>query len=89
MHTQTHSPLVVPTPDQNLGITWWNNLTELHRAYWLACSRTDIPAVAWANYKRARADEYLLLLSMATKTVAVCLAAPASGPVESIPGELA
>ena len=86
MHSQ-NTPARTATPDDELGMTWWNNLTQNSRADWLRTASTFVPAEAWAYFKSNRADEYqehLGLLSPAKQTGAVGLAAPSPGPVEGI-----
>jgi len=44
-----------PNADELSGMTWWNILKPIERAYWLtkagpACSAAD----AWAAFKRSR-----------------------------------
>lgn len=40
-----------PTPDDIVGMSWWNALTPLHRAYVLSSAGTASPATAWAWFK--------------------------------------
>jgi hypothetical protein len=35
------------------GMAWWNALSESERAAALEAANTDVPAEAWARYKRA------------------------------------
>jgi hypothetical protein len=39
------------TADEQLGIAWWNGLTEEQRAYWLREANTAIVAEAWAQIR--------------------------------------
>lgn len=32
------------------GMTWWNNLTEEMRRYWLSVAGSAVPADAWLAY---------------------------------------
>lgn len=41
-----------PTPNETAGILWWNSLSEVERAAWLARAGTAVPADAWAAFKR-------------------------------------
>jgi hypothetical protein len=43
------------TADEQLGIEWWNALTEAERARWLREADTAIVAEAWAHFKAASA----------------------------------
>lgn len=36
--------------DAREGMTWWNNLTEEMRRYWLATAGSAVPADAWRAY---------------------------------------
>ena len=38
--------------DAELGMTWWNRLTERERAEWLRLADTTVPAEAWDLFKR-------------------------------------
>jgi hypothetical protein len=41
-----------PTPDETMGIEWWNGLTELERARWMqVAGNTGVAAEAWAAFK--------------------------------------
>jgi hypothetical protein len=37
--------------DAEAGMSWWNSLTALERAWWLALANSATPAEAWAAYK--------------------------------------
>ena len=39
------------TCDAELGMAWWNNLTEPERSRWLARANSAVPADAWAAFK--------------------------------------
>ncbi|BCH04936.1 hypothetical protein MesoLj131b_69350 (plasmid) [Mesorhizobium sp. 131-2-5] len=41
-----------PTPDEAVGMAWWNSLSEPDRAAWLTRAGSARPADAWAAYKR-------------------------------------
>jgi len=41
-----------PTPDETVGIVWWNSLSEVERAAWLARVGIAVPADAWAAFTR-------------------------------------
>ena len=41
-----------PTPDETMGMEWWNHLNEADRAYWLQEARSAVPAEAWAEWNR-------------------------------------
>jgi hypothetical protein len=45
-----------PTPDELAGIGWWNGLSKEARKYWLNHADTAVPAVAWAAFKLAQAE---------------------------------
>ena len=34
------------------GITWWNEMNEDCRLFWLRAAMTSVPAEAWAYYRR-------------------------------------
>ena len=34
------------------GITWWNDMSEDCRLFWLRAAMTSVPAEAWAYYRR-------------------------------------
>ncbi len=40
-----------PTPDEVLGMAWWNGLSERDRAHWLQRAGSAIAADAWALFK--------------------------------------
>jgi hypothetical protein len=41
-----------PTPDEQLGMAWWNNLTKAERAVWMSrAGHTGVAADAWAAFK--------------------------------------
>jgi hypothetical protein len=40
--------------DAELGMAWWNGLTELERAHWMEVADSAIPADAWKAWKLAR-----------------------------------
>ena len=42
----------VPSPEEQRGMNWWNQLTEDARAHWLQIAGSAIPAEAWAAYQR-------------------------------------
>jgi hypothetical protein len=42
-----------PKPDETAGMVWWNSLTEVDRADWLARAGSAVPADAWAAYKQS------------------------------------
>lgn len=41
-----------PTPDESMGMEWWNHLSEADRAAWCKRAETAVPAEAWAAFKR-------------------------------------
>jgi hypothetical protein len=45
-----------PTPDELEGLTWWRNLSDTARVYWLEVAKGTVanptPADAWAASKR-------------------------------------
>jgi len=41
-----------PTPDEALGMAWWNGLSERQRAEWLRRAGSAVVADAWAAFKR-------------------------------------
>jgi hypothetical protein len=43
---------MVAENDAELGMTWWNRLTERERAEWLRRADTAVPAEAWEAFKR-------------------------------------
>lgn len=43
-----------PTEDERIGMTWWNSLSDLERAYWLTQAQSASTAAAWEAYKRAQ-----------------------------------
>jgi hypothetical protein len=46
------------TPDDKLGVAWWNGLTERERAKWSAIAgNTGRPKDAWEAFKKASADQ--------------------------------
>lgn len=44
--------------DDYRGMFWWNNLTEVVRAYWLSVAGSAVPADAWEAFKKEHAEEY-------------------------------
>jgi len=42
--------------DGEAGMFWWNNITEVQRAYWLSVAGSAVPADAWAAYKIAQSQ---------------------------------
>lgn len=38
------------------GITWWNEMNEDCRLFWLRAAMTSVPAEAWAYYRRVMID---------------------------------
>lgn len=42
--------------DAELGMAWWNNLTERQRAEALRAASTDVPAVAWEHWRATTAS---------------------------------
>jgi hypothetical protein len=46
-----------PTPDEVVGMAWWNGLSEAERAKWLAAAGSAVVADAWAAFKAARSRE--------------------------------
>jgi hypothetical protein len=38
-----------PTPDERMGMTWWNDLTLWEHRRWFSVARS--PAEAWAKFK--------------------------------------
>jgi len=45
-----------PTADEQLGIDWWNGLTEERRAHWLRVANSAAPFAAWLAFCRAEDD---------------------------------
>jgi hypothetical protein len=45
-----------PTPDEAAGMSWWNGLSEMARAFWLRQSGGITAADAWAEWKRRQAQ---------------------------------
>jgi hypothetical protein len=46
-----------PTPDEVMGMAWWNGLTEQERAWWIQMAgNTGVPADAWAAFKAGRSS---------------------------------
>jgi hypothetical protein len=44
----------LPQPDALLGLSWWNNLTEVERIAWMErAGNTGVAADAWAAFKAA------------------------------------
>lgn len=41
-----------PTQDETAEIVWWNSLSQVERAAWLARAKTAVPADAWGAFKR-------------------------------------
>jgi len=56
--TQTPSaPVAAPSlSDVQLGMTWWNGLTEERRSYWLSKAVSAVPYAAWLAFRRAEDD---------------------------------
>ena len=48
--TATEAP-IERQDDEELGVAWWNNMTERDRARALAAAGTAIPAVAWRHWR--------------------------------------
>jgi hypothetical protein len=48
---------VAPAPDSDaeLGMAWWNRISERERAQWLRVAGSAVPADAWAAFKAASA----------------------------------
>lgn len=42
--------------DDELGMAWWNHITEQQRAEALRAAHTDVPAEAWAYWKAHQFD---------------------------------
>lgn len=40
-----------PTPDEAMGMAWWNSLSEESRSAWAAKVGTGVVADAWAAFK--------------------------------------
>lgn len=40
------------SPDDLLGVAWFNGISEFARAYWLAQAGSARPSDAWTAYKR-------------------------------------
>jgi len=47
----------IPQEDPEIGVTWWNSMTEQTRAYWLAIAASAVPADAWHAFRRSQAYE--------------------------------
>jgi len=45
-----------PTADEQLGIDWWNDLTEERRAHWLKVADSAAPFAAWRAFRAAEDD---------------------------------
>jgi hypothetical protein len=43
-----------PTADEELGMKWWNALTEAQRGEWLRRANSATPADAWAAYRHSQ-----------------------------------
>lgn len=43
--------------DAELGMAWFNGLTERERTEWLRRANSAVPADAWAAFKAQRSDE--------------------------------
>ncbi len=43
------------TRDEELGMAWWNRITEREREEWLRRANSAMPADAWAEFKNAMA----------------------------------
>lgn len=44
-----------PTPDEAMGMAWWNSLSERQRLFWLDQAGTAVPADAYAAFKADQA----------------------------------
>jgi hypothetical protein len=84
------------TPDDELGVAWWNGLTERERAKWSAIAgNTGRPKDAWEAFKRGSVDQtppvdqtrrHLLTIAAggavaAAIPTATLMAAPAVDPI--------
>jgi hypothetical protein len=49
-HDRTHPYDRLPTPDERVGMEWWNSLAKIERGYWLSVAETV--AEAWTRFKR-------------------------------------
>ena len=47
-----------PTPDERMGMTWWNALPKDKRRRWLTGDSAQTPAEAWAMFKRGERHEF-------------------------------
>ena len=45
-----------PTADEQLGIDWWNGLTEERRAHWLKVADSPAPFAAWRAFRAVEDD---------------------------------
>jgi hypothetical protein len=45
-----------PTADEQLGIDWWNGLTEERRAHWLKAANSAAPFAAWQAFRAVEDD---------------------------------
>lgn len=41
-----------PTTDDEIGMAWWNAISERERAQWLAIASSARPVDAWRAYNR-------------------------------------
>ena len=55
-HRQPPAPGEPPTSDVQLGMDWWNGLTEERRAYWLSKAVSAVPYAAWMAFRAAEDD---------------------------------
>lgn len=46
----------LPTADEQLGMDWWNGLTEERRAHWLKVADSAAPFAAWRAFRAAEDD---------------------------------
>jgi hypothetical protein len=45
-----------PTADEQLGIDWWNGLSEERRAHWLKVANSAAPFAAWQAFRAVEDD---------------------------------
>lgn len=50
------TPAYDASSDVQLGMTWWNGLTEERRSYWLSKAVSAVPYAAWLAFCRAEED---------------------------------
>jgi len=43
---------------EQAGISWWNDLSEDMRRYWMDLAQSSVPAVAYQVYLAVQADAY-------------------------------